>query len=206
MKTLLLVDDDPVFLRALSRSMSALGYEILAADSIAAARELLSSTYPDFAIVDLHLGQDNGNNLIEFLSSEFPDTRSLVLSGYANIPNAVASVRLGAGDCLPKPIDAEELDRALRRLAGEETPIPENWDLPDEVRLKHIVSYWEKNDRNVSETARKLNMHRRTLQRVLRRAETISTERDPEAGVSQFQKIRRRYLSQLKVLAYRNSA
>ena len=197
-KTLLLVDDDQIFLRVLSRAMSSLGYQVLTAASIEAAEELLIANYPEFAIVDLHLGGENGNDLIELLSSYFPRTRSIVLSGYANIPNTVASVRLGAGDCLPKPIDAEEIDYALRRLSGEEIPVPENWLRPDEVRLKHIFTHWEKNDRKVSETARKLNMHRRTLQRVLKRAGSINAERDSSIAPSRFRKLRRRYISQAK--------
>lgn len=195
-KTLLIVDDDLIFLRVLARAMSAIGYRVLTAESIEAAKEQLVMTYPDYAIVDLHLGADNGNDLIELLSSHFPRTRSLVLSGYANIPNAVASVRLGAGDCLPKPVDAEEIDRALRRMNGEKPPTPENWKMPDEVRMKHIVNYWEKNDRNVSETARKLNMHRRTLQRLLRRAGVKDAGRVAAGDSSRFKQLRRRYMSQ----------
>lgn len=197
-KTLLLVDDDAIFLRVLARAMSRLGYEVLTANSIASAKHLLTTNTADFAIVDLHLGSDNGNDLIGFLATHYPGIKSLVLSGYANIPNAVAAVRLGAENCLPKPIDAEEIDRALRRLSGEEIEIPETWDLPEDIRFKHIVSYWEKNDRNVSETARKLNMHRRTLQRILRRAEALNTDQDPETGPTQFQKLRRRYESQAR--------
>ena len=169
-KSLMIVDDDLVFLEVLSRTMGKLGYQTITAHSISSAKDLLVQHYPDYAIVDLHLGGDNGIELVEVLTSFFPKTRTIILSGYANLPSVVSSMKAGAAECLPKPIDGEELDCVFRRMDGEEVALPEAWPLPDEIRRKHILTHLEKNDRNVSETARKLKMHRRTLQRILNRA------------------------------------
>ncbi|MEM9331089.1 MAG: response regulator [Pseudomonadota bacterium] len=170
-KTVMIVDDDHAFLHVLSRGFETIGYKTLTAQSVDSAKDCIREVYPDFAIVDIHLGNENGVEIVEFLSESYPKTRCVVLSGYANIPSAVSSIKAGADECLPKPIDIEELDILFRRMSGEKVSLPDEWSRPNDVRQTHIINHLEKNHGNVSETAKKLGMHRRTLQRILRKAE-----------------------------------
>ncbi|MEM9756945.1 MAG: ActR/PrrA/RegA family redox response regulator transcription factor [Pseudomonadota bacterium] len=165
--SLLLVDDDEPFLRRLQRAMEKRGFTVEAADSVAAGTAIATARPPAYAVVDLRLEDGNGLDVVEALRESRPDCRVVVLTGYGAIATAVAAVKIGAVDYLSKPADANDVMAAL--LAEGETlpPPPENPMSADRVRWEHIQRVYELCDRNVSETARRLNMHRRTLQRIL---------------------------------------
>jgi len=166
-KTLLLVDDDEPFLRRLARAMEKRGFEVETAETVAAGRAIATARPPAFAVVDLRLGDGNGLDVVEVLREKRPDSRIVVLTGYGAIATAVTAVKIGATDYLSKPADANDVVNALLTDGGEMPPPPENPMSADRVRWEHIQRVYELCDRNVSETARRLNMHRRTLQRIL---------------------------------------
>ncbi|QDY69963.1 ActR/PrrA/RegA family redox response regulator transcription factor [Qingshengfaniella alkalisoli] len=166
-KTVLLVDDDEPFLRRLARAMEKRGFEVETADSVAAGRAIATARPPAYAVVDLRLGDGNGLDVVEVLRERRPDSRIVVLTGYGAIATAVAAVKIGATDYLSKPADADDITRALLTPEGELPEPPDNPMSADRVRWEHIQRVYELCDRNVSETARRLNMHRRTLQRIL---------------------------------------
>ena len=166
-KTLLLVDDDKAFLTRLERAMEKRGFAVHSADSVAAGLSAVEAGPPAFAVVDLRLEDGNGLDVVDALHRRRPDARAVVLTGYGNIATAVTAVKLGAVDYLSKPADADDVINALL-ATGEAAPAPpENPMSADRVRWEHIQRVYELCDRNVSETARRLNMHRRTLQRIL---------------------------------------
>jgi two-component system, response regulator RegA len=166
-RSLLLVDDDEAFLKRLARAMEKRGFIPETADSVAAGRALAERAPPAYAVVDLRLHDGNGLDVVETLRERRPDCRIVVLTGYGAIATAVAAVKIGATDYLSKPADANEVTRALLS-EGESVPeLPENPMSADRVRWEHIQRIYEMCDRNVSETARRLTMHRRTLQRIL---------------------------------------
>ena len=165
--SLLIVDDDKPFLQRLARAMEMRGYVVDTADTVAEGIRKAEATPPAFAVVDMRLDDGNGLDVIELVRKRRPDSRVVVLTGYGNIATAVTAVKLGAVDYLAKPADADEIHFALTREAGERAPPPENPMSADRVRWEHIQRVYEMCDRNVSETARRLNMHRRTLQRIL---------------------------------------
>jgi len=166
-KTLLLVDDDEPFLRRLAKAMEKRGFEVEMAGSVAAGKAIATARPPAYAVCDLRLEDGNGLDVVEIIREKRPDSRVVVLTGYGAIATAVAAVKIGATDYLSKPADATDITNAL--LAGADTlpPPPENPMSADRVRWEHIQRVYELCDRNVSETARRLNMHRRTLQRIL---------------------------------------
>jgi two-component system, response regulator RegA len=166
-RSLLLVDDDKPFLTRLSRAMEARGFDVCAADSVEAGAASARALPPAFAVVDLRLGDGNGLTIIEAIREKRPDAKIIVLTGYGNIATAVTAVKLGAVDYLAKPADADEVFFALTQKGGERVEMPENPMSADRVRWEHIQRVYEICERNVSETARRLNMHRRTLQRIL---------------------------------------
>jgi two-component system, response regulator RegA len=166
-RSLLLVDDDKPFLTRLARAMEARGFDVRAADSVEAGVTAARALPPAFAVVDLRLGDGNGLTIIEAVREKRPDAKIIVLTGYGNIATAVTAVKLGAVDYLAKPADADEVFAALTQKAGERAEMPENPMSADRVRWEHIQRVYEICERNVSETARRLNMHRRTLQRIL---------------------------------------
>jgi two-component system, response regulator RegA len=166
-RTLLLVDDDKPFLQRLARAMEARGFEVMIADSVETGLAQVRSAPPAYAVVDMRLGDGSGLDIIEAIRARRSDTRAIVLTGYGNIATAVTAVQLGAVDYLAKPADADDIFAALTRRTGEKAPLPENPMSADRVRWEHIQRVYEMCDRNVSETARRLNMHRRTLQRIL---------------------------------------
>ena len=166
-KTLLLVDDDEPFLRRLTKAMEKRGFKVEAAGSIAAGRAIATARPPAYAVVDLRLTDGNGLNVVEVLNEKRPDCRVVVLTGYGAIATAVAAVKIGAIDYLSKPADASDIMKALLASGDDLPPPPENPMSADRVRWEHIQRVYELCDRNVSETARRLNMHRRTLQRIL---------------------------------------
>ncbi|SHJ87020.1 response regulator receiver protein [Shimia gijangensis] len=166
-KTLLLVDDDEPFLRRLAKAMEKRGFEVETAGSVAAGRAIATARTPAYAVVDLRLEDGNGLDVVEVLREKREDCRVVVLTGYGAIATAVAAVKIGATDYLSKPADAADIMNALLSPEDELPPPPENPMSADRVRWEHIQRVYELCDRNVSETARRLNMHRRTLQRIL---------------------------------------
>ncbi|NIY79350.1 MAG: ActR/PrrA/RegA family redox response regulator transcription factor [Rhodobacteraceae bacterium] len=166
-KSLLLVDDDEPFLRRLARAMEKRGFEVEMAGSVAAGKAIATARPPAYAVVDLRLEDGNGLDVVEVLREKRPDSRIVVLTGYGAIATAVAAVKIGATDYLSKPADANDIVHALISKGDDLPPPPENPMSADRVRWEHIQRVYELCDRNVSETARRLNMHRRTLQRIL---------------------------------------
>lgn len=165
--SLLIVDDDEPFLKRLARAMEKRGFAVETAGSVAAGVAISTARPPAYAVVDLRLGDGNGLDVVEVLRAKRPDSRIVVLTGYGAIATAVAAVKIGATDYLSKPADANDVTNALLAARGELPPPPENPMSADRVRWEHIQRIYELCDRNVSETARRLNMHRRTLQRIL---------------------------------------
>ncbi|MEQ8480711.1 MAG: ActR/PrrA/RegA family redox response regulator transcription factor [Hoeflea sp.] len=165
--SLLLVDDDGPFLRRLARAMEVRGFTVEIAESVAEGLAKTRQHTPKYAVIDMRLQDGNGLDVIEAIRERRDDTRIIVLTGYGNIATAVTAVKLGAIDYLAKPADADEVFAALTRKPGERAELPENPMSADRVRWEHIQRVYEMCERNVSETARRLNMHRRTLQRIL---------------------------------------
>ena len=147
--------------------METRGFEVSTAETVADALRLVKELKPAFAVVDMRFGDGNGLDVIKQLNSLRPDARVIMLTGYGNIATAVTAVKLGAIDYLAKPADADEVYAALTAKPGGKAPPPENPMSADRVRWEHIQRVYELCNRNVSETARRLNMHRRTLQRIL---------------------------------------
>lgn len=165
--SLLLVDDDEVFVTRLARAMERRGFQPEIATSVAVARDKVAIRAPAYAVVDLRLEDGSGLDVVDALRSRREDCRIVVLTGYGAIATAVAAVKMGASDYLSKPADADEVTAALLAQASALPPPPENPMSADRVRWEHIQRVFEQCDRNVSETARRLHMHRRTLQRIL---------------------------------------
>ena len=166
-KSLLIVDDDEPFLRRLARAMEKRGFEPELALSVAGGKAIATARPPAYAVVDLRLEDGNGLDVVEVLREKRPDSRIVVLTGYGAIATAVAAVKIGATDYLSKPADANDITAALLSDGADLPPPPDNPMSADRVRWEHIQRVYELCDRNVSETARRLNMHRRTLQRIL---------------------------------------
>jgi two-component system response regulator RegA len=166
-RSLLLVDDDEPFLKRLAKAMEKRGFEVEIAESVAAGRARAIARPPAYAVCDLRLDDGNGLDVVEAIRERRPDARIVVLTGYGAIASAVAAVKVGATDYLSKPADATDITHALLADSADLPPPPENPMSADRVRWEHIQRVYELCDRNVSETARRLNMHRRTLQRIL---------------------------------------
>ena len=166
-RSLLIVEDDKSFLQRLARAMEGRGFTVTTAESVADGLTQLETTSPAFAVVDMRLEDGNGLDVISALKRRRPDARAIILTGYGNITTAVNAVKLGAVDYLSKPVDADDVVAALLALEGRKAEPPENPMSADRVRWEHIQRIYELCGRNVSETARRLNMHRRTLQRIL---------------------------------------
>jgi two-component system response regulator RegA len=166
-RSLLIVEDDKSFLQRLARAMEGRGFTVTTAESVADGLTQLETTSPAFAVVDMRLEDGNGLDVISALKRRRPDARAIILTGYGNIATAVNAVKLGAVDYLSKPVDADDVAAALLALEGRRAEPPENPMSADRVRWEHIQRIYELCSRNVSETARRLNMHRRTLQRIL---------------------------------------
>jgi two-component system, response regulator RegA len=166
-RTLLIVDDDAPLCLRLARAMERRGFVVATADSVAGGITAATNQPPAFAVVDMRLGDGRGFEVVSALRNARPGARIVMLTGYGNIATAVAAVKAGAIDYLPKPADADAVERAL---LAQEDAVPEPPEDPmsaDRVRWEHIQRVFEMCDRNVSETARRLKMHRRTLQRIL---------------------------------------
>jgi two-component system response regulator RegA len=162
---LLLVDDDAPLRRNLVRSLERLGYEVASAESLREAYDVTATFQPDFAVIDLNLADGHGMELVESLQNLRPGLRVVVLTGYDSIASSIVAAKAGAIGYLAKPVRAEELAAALAGEVGSE--VDEAPMSADRVRWEHIQRVFEQCNRNVSETARRLNMHRRTLQRIL---------------------------------------
>jgi len=165
--SLLIVDDDAPFLNRLGRAMASRGFSVMTAGTVREGKALAKSERPMFAVVDLRLEDGNGLDVVAALRDVRPDARAVILTGYGNIATAVSAVKLGAVDYLSKPADADDVEAALLAAPDTKADPPENPMSADRVRWEHIQRVYELCDRNVSETARRLNMHRRTLQRIL---------------------------------------
>jgi two-component system, response regulator RegA len=166
-RSLLIVEDDKSFLQRLARAMEVRGFSVTTAESVAEGLSRLETHSPAYAVVDMRLEDGNGLDVISALKRRRPDARAIILTGYGNIATAVNAVKLGAVDYLAKPVDADDVMAALLALEGRKAVLPENPMSADRVRWEHIQRIYELCGRNVSETARRLNMHRRTLQRIL---------------------------------------
>jgi two-component system response regulator RegA len=166
-RSLLIVDDDAPFRIRLARAMERRGFDVVAVDSVALGIEVAQESAPAYAVVDLRLMDGSGLDVVTALRDARPESRIIMLTGYGNIVTAVAAVKRGAVDYLPKPADADAIESALL-VDGRPLPSPpDNPMSADRVRWEHIQRVFEQCDRNVSETARRLKMHRRTLQRIL---------------------------------------
>jgi two-component system response regulator RegA len=166
-RSLLIVDDDAPFRIRLARALEKRGFDVFAVDEVATAIDVAQESAPAFAVVDRRLGDGNGLEVVKALRDARPDARIVMLTGYGNIATAVAAVKQGAVDYLSKPADADAVEAALLADGRTLPPPPENPMSADRVRWEHIQRVFEQCERNVSETARRLKMHRRTLQRIL---------------------------------------
>ena len=165
--SLLIVDDDNPFRERLARAMEKKGFAVSQAQGVKAGIESVISKKPAFAVVDLRLGDGNGLEVVKEIQTSNPESRIIMLTGYGNIPTAVAAIKEGAIDYLAKPADAEDVEKALLADPKTKAQPPENPMSADRVKWEHIHRVFELCNRNVSETARRLKMHRRTLQRIL---------------------------------------
>ena len=166
-RKLLLVDDDAPLRRSMARALERRGFQVLPAEGVGEARALAREHRPEFAVLDMRLAEGSGLDLVRTLRELRPETRIVIVTGYGNIATAVAAIKAGAVDYLAKPVDADDVANALLK-SGQGLPPPrENPMSADRVRWEHIQRVFEQCNRNVSETARRLNMHRRTLQRIL---------------------------------------
>mgnify|MGYP001362709477 CR=1 FL=1 len=166
-KTLLIVDDDNPFRERLARAMEKKGFEVSQAEGVKAGIETVKSKKPAFAVVDLRLEDGNGLEVVKQIQNTNPESRIVMLTGYGNISTAVAAIKEGAIDYLAKPADADDVEKALLANPNKKPEPPENPMSADRVKWEHIHRVFELCNRNVSETARRLKMHRRTLQRIL---------------------------------------
>ena len=166
-KSLLIVDDDNPFRERLARAMEKKGFDVTQAEGVKKGIESVKVKKPAFAVVDLRLNDGNGLEVVKELQSSNSKSRIIMLTGYGNIPTAVAAIKEGAIDYLAKPADADDVEKALLADPEAKAPPPENPMSADRVKWEHIHRVFELCNRNVSETARRLKMHRRTLQRIL---------------------------------------
>jgi len=166
-KSLLIVDDDNPFRERLARAMEKKGFVVTQAESVKKGLDSLKLTKPAFAVVDLRLNDGNGLEVVKEIQNLNTHSRIIMLTGYGNIPTTVAAIKHGAIDYLAKPADADDVEKALLADPKSKAQPPENPMTADRVKWEHIHRVFELCNRNVSETARRLKMHRRTLQRIL---------------------------------------
>ena len=166
-KSLLIVDDDNPLRDRLARAMEKKGFQVTQAESVKQGINKVKNSAPAFAVVDLRLGDGNGLEVIREIQRKKKDSRIVMLTGYGNIPTAVAAIKAGAIDYIPKPADADDVENALLASPESKAKPPDNPMSADRVKWEHIHRVFELCNRNVSETARRLKMHRRTLQRIL---------------------------------------
>lgn len=174
---ILIADDDAAFRRTMARALESRGFRTVVAEGAEDARRAIQEHAPPFAVVDLRLEDGYGLDLVGAVRAKRPEARVIILTGYGAIATAVAAVKAGAVDYLSKPADADDVMAALVARPGDLPPPPENPISADRIRWEHIQRVYELCGHNVSETARRLNMHRRTLQRIL-------AKRAPQEGVT----------------------
>ena len=166
-KSLLIVDDDNPFRDRLARSMEKKGFKVTQAESVKSAIQKVKENKPAFAVIDLRLGDGNGLEVVNEIQKLKKESRIIMLTGYGNIPTAVAAIKAGAIDYLAKPANAEDIETALLADPSKKAYPPKDPMSADRIKWEHIHRIFELCNRNVSETARRLKMHRRTLQRIL---------------------------------------
>ena len=166
-KSLLIVDDDNPLRDRLARAMEKKGFQVIQAESVNKGISIAQNSPPAFAVVDLRLTDGSGLDVVKEIRKNKKESRIVMLTGYGNIPTAVAAVKAGAIDYIPKPADADDVASALLAFPDSKAKPPENPMSADRVKWEHIHRVFELCNRNVSETARRLKMHRRTLQRIL---------------------------------------
>ena len=166
-KSLLLVDDDNPFRERLARAMEKKGFEVIQAEGVKKGIDAVKSKKPAFAVVDLRLNDGNGLEVVKEIQNSNENSRIVMLTGYGNIPTAVSAIKQGAIDYMSEPADADDVEKALLADPNKKAEPPENPMSADRVKWEHIHRVFELCNRNVSETARRLKMHRRTLQRIL---------------------------------------
>jgi len=166
-KSLLIVDDDNPFRERLARAMEKKGFKTIQAGGVIEGITKAKNSPPTFAVVDLRLADGNGLQIVKEIQQIKKDSKIVMLTGYGNIPTAVAAVKAGAIDYIPKPADADDVESALLAKPELKAIPPQNPMSADRVKWEHIHRVFELCNRNVSETARRLKMHRRTLQRIL---------------------------------------
>ncbi len=166
-QSLLLLDDDAAFRTRLARALEQRGFAVNAVATVTEASDITTKSPPAYAVLDLRLEDGSGLSVVELLTKHRPDCRIVMLTGYGAIATAVAAVKAGAIDYLAKPADPEDIVKALLAAPDDKPAPPENPMSADRIRWEHIQRVYELCGHNVSETARRLNMHRRTLQRIL---------------------------------------
>jgi two-component system, response regulator RegA len=168
-RSMLIVEDDERLMQRLARAMEDRGFQVMIARSVFEALAQIQLSAPEYAVVDMRFDDGCGLDVVAALKQQRPDARAIILTGYGNIATAVQAVKLGAIDYLTKPVNADDIVSALQVPFGRKAETPEHPMSPASVRLQHIQQVHDASGRNVSETARRLNMHRRTLQRILSR-------------------------------------
>ena len=171
-KSLLILDDDDPLRGRLSRAMEKKGFQVKEAKTVSEGLQIAKNNPPSFALVDLRLDDGNGLDVVKEISKTKKDCRIVMLTGYGNLPTAVAAVKAGAIDYMAKPVDADDVEAALLASPESKAKPPENPMSADRVKWEHIHRVFELCNRNVSETSRRLKMHRRTLQRILSKRST----------------------------------
>ena len=166
-KSLLIVDDDNPCRERLARAREKKGFKVSQAEGVKKGIDAVKTNKPAFAVVDLRLGDGNGLEVVKEIQNSNAHSRIVMLTGYGNIPTAVAAIKQGAIDYLAKPADADDVEKALLADPNRKADPPDNPMSADRVKWEHIHRVFELCNRNVSETARRLKMHRRTLQRIL---------------------------------------
>jgi len=164
---LVIIDDDRVLAERLGKALERRGFEVMVITSVTDALEWLNANQPDFALIDLRLADGNGLDIVQKIKQIVPECRTVMMTAYGNIATAVSAVKAGAVDYLTKPADADAVEAVLLGDGDGLPPLPEKPMSAERVRWEHIQRIFEQCDRNVSETARQLGMHRRTLQRIL---------------------------------------
>lgn len=169
-QSILLVDDEEVFCEILSRSLSREGYQVEFACDINVAVDKIEETDFDFAVVDLRIGEESGLSLVKKIKELSPDTRTIMLTGYASITTAVEAIKLGAIHYLTKPTEVEDIIAAFGKVEGDDQVRPaENPLSVQRMEWEHIQKVLQEHDGNISAAARAMDMHRRTLQRKLQK-------------------------------------
>jgi len=168
-RTMVIVEDDDALRERLAIAMHKRGFEVRTASGVAEGLKAIEQETPNFAIIDLRLLDGSGLDVVKSLEERDPEARAIIIMGYGDIPTAVAAARIGAVDYVAKPATADEIVDVLLAPKDQNPPAPVNAMSPDEAKFKHIEHFFHKADQNVSVTARLLNMHRRSLQRILKR-------------------------------------